>query len=86
MATKQITAYFRPQADLGHSCIDIDGGYRFDVTEQIKEMGLETALALDANHEDRDDLWRESEEAKTDDHHGPFEVDLDYDAIRAFFA
>jgi len=83
---KQITAYFRPQADLGHSCIDIDGGYHFDVTEQIKEMGLDAALALDENHEDRDSLWYDSEEGLNDPHHGPFEVDLDYDAIRAFFA
>lgn len=83
--SKRLTAKFRPQANINGNAVSIDGGYEFDITDQIREMDKDDALALDENDEERDDLWRYSEKGNKDPHYGPFEVDIDMEAIASFF-
>lgn len=82
----KVFAKFRPQANINDYAVDIDGGYEFEITSQISELGLDAALALEDNHEERDNIWRSSKEGMKDPHYGPFEVELDYEQIRSLFA
>ena len=82
---KRVIARFQPQAWINDYATDIDGAYRFDVTDMIVAMGKEEALKLEDNRDASDNLWHKWVVDHPDqDHDGPFYVEV-HEAIRAFF-
>lgn len=70
-----LTATFRPQASINDNCVDVDGKFDFDITEQILKKTPEEIKAFEENNYDSDSLADDF-----NDHDGPFEVDTDLDA------
>ena len=82
---KRVIARFQPQAWINDYATDIDGAYKFDVTDQILAMGKEKALELEDNQYESDNLWHKWVADHPDqDHDGPFYVEVQA-AIRSFF-
>jgi hypothetical protein len=81
----RVVALFKPQADFNGYCIDIDGAYTFDVTDQIKAMGRKSALEIKDDEYSSDELWHTFVKRNPDkDHNGPFRVIVE-EAIENYF-
>lgn len=90
MATTQqrpIMAKFHPQAWIRDWATDIDGAYRFDITDQVVAMGRAASLEIEDNSDTSDVLWETwiAAHPEVERHRGPFTVDCQ-DAIKAYWA
>jgi len=76
---KRVIARFRPQDE---NCHYFHGAEReFDVTDQIKKMGREAALAIEDHTESADTLYHDQDEFE---HDNPFEVEV-AESIRRYY-
>ena len=84
-AVRGVWARFRPQAYINDHAVDIDGGYMFDVTMQIEQMGQDKALKIEDHSYGADALWHAYVAARPEkEHDGPFEIEV-ADAIEKFY-
>lgn len=84
-SVRGVWARFRPQAWINDNAVDIDGGFKFDVTIQIEKMGREKALEIADHDYSADALWHAYVTGRPEkEHDGPFEVEV-ADAIRKFY-
>lgn len=81
---EKLMAYFHPQAWVNNCAIEIDGGYEFDVTDQIFAMTREDALKICNASDAADALWLNNPVSKERPHDGPFLIEVE-DEIRAWF-
>lgn len=85
MSEKRVIARFQPQAWINDYAVDIDGAYKFDVTDQILAMGKDKAREVEDSDYSSDELWQAWVADHPDqDHDGPFRVEVEA-AVRAFF-
>lgn len=81
----RVIAHFQPQAWINDYAVDIDGAYKFDVTEQIEQMGRQAAEEIEDGNYSSDDLWHVYCDQHPGDHHdGPFTVTVEA-SIEAYF-
>jgi hypothetical protein len=86
-ANRRCLATFQPQAWINDYAIDIDGAFKFDITDQVETLGPAKAKTIRDSSDLSDGLyynWLREHPGK-DAHRGPFSVSC-AEAIAVYFA
>ena len=85
-STRRALATFVPQAWVNDYAVDIDGAFKFDITDQVEKLGPWRATAIRDDSDLADGLyynWLRDHPGK-EAHRGPFAVRC-AEAIAAYF-